>query len=129
MYLLDTSAILVHCFGETGADEVDRILVSNEGYVAAVTWFELRVKLQDSSDARLAIETYAEAVAGTVDITADVAVAAYKLRESASSRIPAADCLIAGAAVARGYRLVHRDAHLAAIPTRLLPQILLPPRA
>ncbi len=126
MYLLDTSALLAHCFGEPGAGEVDEILASKSGYVAAVTWFELRVKLQGSSDAPAVLQIYAEAVAGTVDINREVAERAFELRKAAGGRIPTADSLIAGAAISRGYRLVHRDAHLAAIPAHVLAQVLLP---
>ncbi len=128
MYLLDTSALLAHCFSEPGADEVDRILADKIGYVAAITWFELRVKFQGSVDAPAVLQLYSEAVAGTVDITEEIAAAAFRLRQAAATRIPTADSLIAGAALARGYQLVHRDDHLAAIPASLLPQKLLPPK-
>ena len=126
MYLLDTSALLAHCFSEPGADEVDAILASKTAYVAAVTWFELRVKLQGASHATALLQIYADAVAGTIDITREVAEAAFGLRQTVGVRIPAVDSLIAGAAIARGFRLVHRDSHLTAIPLSVLSQIVLP---
>lgn len=129
MYLLDTSALLAHCFSEPGAEEVDRILAAKLGYVAAVTWFELRVKFQGSADAAAVLQLYAEALAGTVDITAEIAENAFRLRQASLSRIPTADSLIAGAALSRGYQLVHRDDHLAAIPASTLSQLRLPPKS
>ncbi len=126
MYLLDTSALLTHCFSEAGADEVDAILASKTAYVAAVTWFELRVKLQGTTHASVLLQLYADTLAGTVDITPEVAEAAFRLRQTVGVRIPAVDSLIAGAAIARGFHLVHRDSHLAAIPLSVLSQIVLP---
>lgn len=130
MYLLDTSAILAHCYAEPAAAEiVGEILANRTGYVAAVTWFELRVKLQFEVNGSGILDLYSNAVAGTVDITEEIADAAFRLRQAAKTRIPTVDSLIAGAALARGYQLVHRDDHLAAIPTSLLPQKLLPPKS
>ncbi len=126
MYLLDTSALLTHCLGEPGADEVDEMLASKRAYVAAVTWFELRVRLQGATHAAALLQIYAEALAGTIDITREVADAAFRLRQTVGVRIPAVDSLIAGAAMARGFQLVHRDSHLAAIPLSVLAQIVLP---
>ena len=128
MYLLDTSALLAHCFGEPGADEVAALLASGAAYVAAVTWFELCVRLEDSPRGTEVLEIYAGSVAGTVDITQKVAQVAFALRQSVGFRIPTADCLIAGAAKARGYQLVHRDAHLESIPREWLAQKVLPPK-
>ena len=125
MYLLDTSAILAHYLSEPGATEVQEILAAKEGYIAAVTWFELQEKLKNETLPQEVLAVYARAVAGIVDITLEVADAAFELRKAASARIPAADALIAGAARVRGYELVHRDAHLASIPTALLKQRML----
>ena len=129
MFLLDTSALLAHCFGEPGGEVVEEILSAGSGYVAAITWFELRVRLRDSPLASAVEEIYAASVAGTVDISRDVAETAYALRERVGVRIPAADCLIAGAARQRGYTLVHRDAHLMNIPGHQLAQRILPAKA
>ena len=126
MYLLDTSALLTHCFGEPGAGEVDEMLASKRAYVAAVTWFELRVKLQGTIHAPALLQIYADALAGTIDITREVAEAAFQLRQTVGVRIPAVDSLIAGAAIAHGFHLVHRDSHLAAIPLSVLAQTVLP---
>ena len=126
MYLLDTSAILAHCYGEAGSEIVGEVLANKTGFVAAVTWFELKVKLQFEADAREILQLYYNAVAGTVDINREVAERAFELRKAAGGRITTADSLIAGAAISRGYQLVHRDAHLAAIPAHLLAQVVLP---
>ena len=102
------------------------MLASKTVYVAAVTWFELRVKLQGATQATALLQIYADAVAGTIDITREVAEAAFGLRQTVGVRIPAVDSLIAGAAVARGFQLVHRNSHLAAIPLSVLEQMVLP---
>ncbi|MFN0068870.1 MAG: PIN domain-containing protein [Limisphaerales bacterium] len=52
--------------------------------------------------------------------------AALRLREAATRRLPLADSLIAGCAVAANAALVHRDPHFAAIPPKLLKQMVLP---
>ncbi len=128
MYLLDTSALLAHCYGEPGSIDVEQILASGEGFVAAVTWYELRIKLRDEIEGASLFQMYSRAVAGTVEITREVAEAAFALRQEAGIRIPTADCLIAGAARARGFELVHRDAHLGAIPHHHLAHRMLPPK-
>ena len=128
MYLLDTSAILAHYLGEPGAAEVHEILTAKEGYIASVTWFEMREKLKNETRPEEVLAVYARAVAGIVDITLEVADAAFELRKAASARIPSTDALIAGAARVRGYELIHRDAHLASIPTALLRQRILAPK-
>jgi len=128
MYLLDTSALLAHCFSEPGAKEVEDLLASGVTYVAAITWFELRVRLQDSPDTPKVLELYAQSLAGTVDISQEVAQVAFALRQGIGFRIPTADCLIAGAARTRGYQLVHRDAHLGSIPSEWVAQRVLPPK-
>ncbi|MBY0502464.1 MAG: PIN domain-containing protein [Bryobacteraceae bacterium] len=128
MYLLDTSAILAHCYADPGSDLVERILAERQGHVAAVTWFELRMKLRDEEGGPELMMAYAESIAGTVDITREVADAAFALRHEAGVRIPAADCLIAAAARIRGFELVHRNAHLGAIPVHLVAHTMLPPK-
>ena len=129
MFLLDTSAVLAHWLEEPGAFQVAQILDGRKGYVAAVTWLELRVKWQDLEEGAELLDIYKDAVSGTVDITSKVAESAFLIRSQSKERIPSMDALIAGAALSRGMKLVHRDPHLSAIPTTLLPQVVLPPRA
>jgi predicted nucleic acid-binding protein len=81
---------------------------------------ELRVKLQEAEGASEVLRIYADAVAGTIDLTSDIAQAAFELRKAINRPIPTADALIADAAVIRGYQLVHWDAHLATVTENLL---------
>ena len=126
MYLLDTSAILAHWLNEPGAFQVERIINGKEAFVASVTWLELRIKWQELEHLNELIDIYQDAVAGTVDITEKVTKCAFEIRRATPDRIPTVDSLIAGAAQIRGYKLVHRDPHLAAIPESILTQTLLP---
>ena len=126
MYVLDTSALLAHYLVEEGADFIDSILLQDEGYVAAVTWLELRVKLMGEPDAENSVRMYEDAVAGTIQITREIAAKAFELREGASTRLPSLDALIAGSAATRGYQLVHKDSHFLTIPATLLKQLMLP---
>lgn len=121
MYLLDTSALVAHVLGEPGADEVDALIQSGQAFVAAVTWLELRVRLQGLPGSDEVIRLYGEEL-GTVDVTQQSAVAAYELRRGTPERLPLVDSLIAGAAKARDFELIHRDGHMAAIPPGLLRQ-------
>ena len=102
------------------------IFERGEAWVAATTWLELRVRLQGESEAAELIRLYEESVAGTIDVTREVALAAYAIRKATPNRVPMIDCLIAGSARVHGMTLVHRDRHMAAIPQRLVRQKQLP---
>jgi len=128
MYLLDSSAILAHCFQETGFEVVAEALESGDCWVAAPSWFELRIALARTGRDEELVAAYRESVAGTLDITTEVADAAFAIRRACKGRIPAIDSLIAGAAKVRGFRLIHRDRHLAQIPAEMLDQTSLPAR-
>ena len=129
MYLLDTSAILAHCFGEEGAGLVRKILAQKEGFVASVSWFELRVQLQEYPEADEIIRNYETAAASTFAITHEIAAAAFELRRLSGIRIPTVDALIAATAKINGLQLIHRDPHFATIPADLLKQVMLPTKA
>ena len=126
MYLLDTSALLAHFLGEPGAVEVARLIEEGNAWVAAVSWLELRIRLQDLPGGAEVLTIYQEELAGSVDITSQVAAAAFEVRRQTTPRLPMMDALIAGAARARDFELVHRDQHMAAIPATCLRQRLLP---
>jgi predicted nucleic acid-binding protein len=127
MVLLDTSALLAHAREEPGWELVEEHLASGEAWVAAVTWLELSVALHRQAGGGLELlEVYRQGVAGTVNISAEVAESAFSLRLAALSRLPAMDSLIAGAAHSRGFHLIHRDAHLAKIPQEVLAHTRLP---
>lgn len=129
MTLLDTSAILVHAFKESGWQMVDDRLNSGDVWVASVTWLELRIALRRLGAPMEMFEIYRDGVAGTVDVSVAVTDAAFELRLAAGERLPAMDSLIAGAAKLRGFHLIHRDTHLAQIPQEMLAHTHLPARA
>lgn len=61
-----------------------------------------------------------------VPVDGAVAWAAFELGCRTPERLPLVDTLIAAAARLRGACLVHRDEHMAAIPTDLVQQLYLP---
>ncbi|MEO5926705.1 MAG: PIN domain-containing protein [Bryobacteraceae bacterium] len=124
--LLDTSALMALCLEERGGDEVQDAVEAGTAWVAAVSWLELWINLDPLPHGREAIALYEAAVAGTIDISMEVARAALDIRRATQNRVPTVDSLIAGAARVHGMELMHRDAHFAAIPPRLLKQRMLP---
>ena len=84
------------------------------------------MRLDGLADAEELIALYEDSVAGAVDISREVALAAYEIRKSAPERVPMIDCLIAGAARLHGMTLLHRDRHMTAIPQKLVKQKQLP---
>ncbi len=74
-------------------------------------------------EARGAAEAYRELVNEVVPVDEEIALAAFDLACEMTERLPLADSLIAAAARVRGACLVHRDHHMAPIPTSLLEQI------
>jgi predicted nucleic acid-binding protein len=131
-YVLDTSALLAHYRQEPGHDLVERLLEEHpdDVYVSSITWLELHLRLkelipnQNAREEVLAI--YDELLADALPVTREVAQAAFDLRVQLPRRIPNGDTLIAATAKLKGATLVHRDPHLAAIPERLVKQIVLP---
>jgi predicted nucleic acid-binding protein len=132
--VLDTSALLAHYRQEPGYDLVERLLEehSDDVYISSITWLEFHVRLkelipnQNAREEVLAI--YGELLAEALPVSRETARAAFDLREQLPGRIPNADALIAATAKLKGATLVHRDPHLAAIPERLVKQIVLPDR-
>jgi predicted nucleic acid-binding protein len=129
-YVLDTSALLAHFLSERGWETVERLLEKEEVHINAVAWLEFQVRLKeiapDKTKRARALQIYAELLAGALPVTRDTAAAAFELREATASRLPNSDALIAATARLKGATLVHRDPHLAAIPSRLLRQQMLP---
>jgi len=133
-YVLDTSALLAHYRQEPGHDLVERLLEEHphEVYVSSITWLEFHVRLKElipNQNARAEVlAIYDELLAEALPVSRETARAAFDLREQLPRRIPNADALIAATAKLKGATLVHRDPHLAAIPERLVKQIVLPAR-
>jgi len=128
-HLLDTSALLAHYREEVGAEHV-QALFDREGeelLVASVSLPEFARRLRDlgaSPDAaRKVARQYRDAIDAVVAVDSEVAEASFDLLCQLPSRLPLVDALIAAAARSRHACLVHRDAHMRAIPAALMPQL------
>jgi len=133
-FLLDTSALFAHCLEEPGCETVESILekFTGDARISVVTWLEFQMRLEeihpDSKARREILACYAELLDDPEPVTKEVAGAACDLRRQAGRRIPNADAMIAATAKLAGATLVHRDPHLAAIPAKLVKQLVLPPK-
>ena len=131
-YVLDASALLAHFRQEPGHDLVERLLEEHpdDVYVSSITWLEFHVRLKELIPNQKArgdvLAIYDELLADALPVSRETARAAFDLREELPRRIPNADALIAATAKLKGATLVHRDPHLAAIPEKLVKQIVLP---
>ncbi len=127
--LLDTSALLAHYRDEAGAGQVQSIFESDHDdvLVASVSLVEFARRLRDlgvgPEEARVVLQRYLQALTAVVPIDAAVAIQAWELLEVMPSRLPLVDSLIAAAARSRQARLVHRDSHMRAIPSKWLRQV------
>lgn len=132
-YLLDTSAWLVHFFGERGVEEVNTLFddPANEIYISALSLPELYARLKAIDRDRHWPEVWAHYTAlfaGALPADGAIALTAIQLRAAASTRLPTIDAVIAATAAANRMTLIHRDPHMAAIPRELLGQVQLPVR-
>lgn len=130
IYLFDSSALVAHALQTSGATAVRNCMdeAGNELLLSALSLFELAGVLKQNG-ATHEIEKYWQVYRDALEVvpvSAELAVAAWKLREKVGQRIPMADAIIAATALARGATLVHRDRHLATIPDSLMPQLRLP---
>jgi len=126
VYLLDTSALLAHYRNEPGASRLQALFTEEESEVliASVSIPEFARRLrdlgQDEAQIRRVLADYRQVLDGIVAIDVPVAEASVEILRRASGRLPLVDALIAAAAHVRRATLVHRDAHLRAIPAALL---------
>ena len=133
-HVLDTSALLAHYLREPGAGDVNVILARGpEGNgVSLITVVELRGRLTelvaDTTEAERTFKFYTETLTTTMPFTRATAEAAMELRSTTRPRLPLVDALIAASARQYGAILVHRDSHMAGIPTTLVNQKVLPPK-
>lgn len=134
-HILDTSALLVHNQNEPGADQVTALLALGPDAIAvsALTLIELKGRLRDlipdSAEVERLFHAYTNTLTRTLPVTPEIALVAIKIREQNRPRVPLVDSVIAATAKANNVILVHRDPHLAAIPTSVLQQIVLPNKA
>ncbi len=131
-HVLDTSALLAHYFDEPGAEMVDRLWSSpgSKPAVSAISVAEMKGRLSqeltDQKEAASAVEAYFGELTTCLPVDRAVAELALQLREVTPQRLPLVDALIAATARSEGAILVHKDPHMARIPRKLVPQIVLP---
>lgn len=128
-YLLDTSALLAHYRQEGGWEQVQAMLQADdvELLVASVSLTEFGRRMRDlgaaDEDVADVLSNYQLLFNDVVAIDATVARAAFVIGCRTPQRLPLADALIAAAAQAGDAVLVHRDAHMRAIPTDVVRQL------
>ena len=120
-HLFDTSALLAHYFGETGAQQVTDLLSDPETApavcVATVPEFRGRLRYEgaEAAEADRVCGLYFDQLFVCLEIDRRVAECSDRLRERASGRVPLIDALIAACAVSNDAVLVHADAHMSKI--------------
>jgi predicted nucleic acid-binding protein len=133
-HVLDTSAILAHYLREPGAEDVNSVLARgpDETGISLITIVELRARLSelavDAQEAERAFKLYTETLMTVLPFTRETADAATELRAATRPRLALVDALIAASAKQLGATLVHRDPHMATIPSSLVRQMVLPPK-
>ena len=130
MYLLDSSAWLAHLLGESGMEEVTVLFAKEERAVSisALSLPEVYTRLKalgQEAGWSMVWATYQPLFTQILATDVTIAQAAIRLRVTTPQRLPTIDSLIAATAAVHGLTLVHRDPHLAAIPTSVLKQIKL----
>ena len=127
--LLDTSALMAHFRDEHGAERVQAIFDSEENQVlvCSVSLPEMSRRVRElgaaPSDAWETVGFYQDLIDEVVPVDAWVAEQAERLSVASKHRLPMVDALIAAAAAVREATLVHRDAHMRGLPSRLVRQL------
>ena len=100
--------------------------------VSLITLVELRSRLTEvtanAQEAERAFRLYTETLTTVLPFSRETADAAMDLRATTRPRLPLVDALIAASAKQHSAVLVHRDPHMATIPTPLVCQHILPPK-
>ena len=127
-YLFDTSAVLTHYRKEIGWETVQALFEDGEAeiVIASPTIAEFARRLHalgvEDEEVERIVSEYALLFSAVIAVDAAVATNAYNIGRQTPDRIPLIDALIAAAAQAGEAALVHRDAHMAAIPSDLVRQ-------
>lgn len=129
-HLLDTSAWLAHIFDEPGASFITALIADGEMTIGISSMSLLETHARFRQLGRAAEfgemrETYRDLFDQVLAVDEVVVLQAIVVRESASTRLPAIDSLIAATASLHGAILIHRDAHFLSIPDALLSQQIL----
>ena len=128
-YLLDTSALLAHYRNERGAERVQALFEEEGGKIllASVSLPEFARRLRelgvDDSGIGEALVGYKLLIDEVVSVDSAIAEASYDLIRRLPERLPLIDALISAAARFRSAKLVHRDAHMRAIPPEEIEQL------
>ena len=131
-HVLDTSAILAHYFDEPGAEMVERLWHDPRNRIGLCVLSipelkgRLTVEVDDPEELDRAFRQYVDELTTTLIVDRRTADSAVLLRESAGTRLPLVDAVIAACAHVHSAALVHRDPHLASIPRELVAQMVLP---
>lgn len=131
-HVLDTSALIAHYQEEPGFEEVENIVAdpSNRVVISSVTWLEFRVRLHqlcpDQDERNRSTDIYRALLGLGIPADDSIVSRAYQLRQTSAERLPNMDALIAATAAEYGAILVHRDPHMAGIPTSAVAQLVLP---
>jgi len=128
-YLLDTSAVLAHLRNEPGAERVQDLFDREKPSVllCSISLAELARRLRDlgatPEETREKIDGYRQLIDGVVPVDESVACDSDQILIATPERLPLVDALIASAARSREAVLVHRDAHMRAIPVAMVAQL------
>ena len=134
-HVLDTSAILAHYFDEPGAALVEGLWqdTGNRVGICVLTLPELKGRLAaevaDRQEVERAYSQYVDDLTANLIVDRETAESAILLRQSADTRLPLIDALIAGCARTHSAALVHRDPHMSSIPHEMVAQVVLPRKA
>jgi predicted nucleic acid-binding protein len=129
IYLLDTSAVLIHYRQEPGCERVLSLFddPTNEVLLCSISLAEFGRVLRSTglspAEVDATIDAYLPLFSEIVPVDDLIARASLRLIAAVPDRIPTVDSLIAASAQQRGACLVHRDGHFREIPAALLPTI------
>ncbi len=120
-HLLDTSAWLAHVFDEPGAEQVTRLFEDPEIVVgvSVLSLLETHGRFRAKgrgAEYQVMLETYRRLFDRILPVDEAIVLRAMSLRQTAPTRVPTIDTLIAATAAHHAAALVHRDPHLAALP-------------
>lgn len=129
-HLLDTSAWIAHLQREPGWEVVSNLLANPETRVgvSALSLVELHAQMRSNDRQEKfagVVEDYRELFSQIVLFDETIAFGTISLRQSAGSRVPAVDAMIAATAAHHSAVLVHRDPHFLSIADEMLSQKML----
>lgn len=129
-HLLDSSAWLIHLFGEPGVEQINQLFDAPQVtvHISALSIPEVYGRLTSLGRAAEwpgVWEIYSSLFEKVIPTDEVVAHMAVSYRAATPTRLPTVDGLIAATAGVNRFTLVHRDPHMAAIPADLLRQMQL----